>query len=70
MIITVEDSAYTRYLDEKVSVSAADTAYSYDITFTGEMSADIKFQLGNIGNAAAVGAHDVTISDISWTKKQ
>ncbi len=70
MIVTVEDSAYTRYLDEKVSVSAADTAYSYDITFTGDMSADIKFQLGNIGNAAAVGAHDVTISDISWTKKQ
>ncbi len=69
MIVTAEDSSYTRYLDEKVTVSAEKKHFSYDVDFAADMSADIKFQLGNIGNAASVGPHEVTLSNIKWTKK-
>jgi hypothetical protein len=31
------------------------------------MSADIKFQLGNIDGASALGAHEVTLYDIKWS---
>ena len=42
--------------------------FSFDVTFAADMSADVKFQLGNIGNAASAGVHDVTLSSIKWTK--
>ena len=66
MVVTVEDSAYTRYLDEKLTVGPGKKHYSLDVTFDHDMSADIKFQLGNIDGAAALGAHEVTLYDISW----
>ncbi|WP_051536248.1 family 16 glycosylhydrolase [Ruminococcus flavefaciens] len=67
MVVTAEDSSYTRYLDEKVTISPEKKHYSFDVTFPGDMSADIKFQLGNIDGASAIGAHEVTLSDISWS---
>ena len=67
MVVTAEDSSYTRYLDEKVTISPGKKHYSFDVTFPGDMSADIKFQLGNIDGASAIGAHEVTLSDISWS---
>ena len=30
---------------------------------------DVKFQLGNIGNADDLGEHSVTVSNIKWTEK-
>ena len=67
MVVTAEDSSYTRYLDEKVTISPGKKHYSFDVTFPSDMSADIKFQLGNIDGASVIGAHEVTLSDISWS---
>ena len=59
MIVTAEDAAYNRYINEKVAISPTQQHCSYDVTFDSDMSADLKFQLGNIGDAASIGAHDV-----------
>lgn len=67
MIVTAEDAAYTRYLDEKLTISPEKTHYSFDVTFTADMTVDLKFQLGNIGDAAAAGRHSVTLQNIAWT---
>ena len=66
MIVTAEDSAYTRYLDEKLTVTSETAHYSFNVTFSGDMNIDLKFQLGNIGNAAGIGEHTVTLSNIKW----
>ncbi len=66
MVVTAEDSSYTRYLDEKFTVSPEKKHYSFDVTFGSDMSADIKFQLGNIDGAAAIGEHEVTLYNITW----
>ena len=65
-VITVEDSSYERYLDKKITLSADRQSLTHDVEFERDMSVDIKFQLGNIGNAACVGMHTVKISDIKW----
>jgi hypothetical protein len=67
MVVTAEDSSYTRYLDEKVEITPEKKHFSFDVTFAADMEADIKFQLGNIDNAASLGAHEVTLYNISWT---
>ena len=69
MIVSIEDSVYTRYLDEKVSIGAEKKQYSFDVTFENDMSADLKFQLGNIGNAASAGAHQVTLYNVKFERK-
>ena len=66
MIVTAEDSSYIRYLDEKITPNTDDRHYSFDVTFENDMTIDLKFQLGNIGDAASVGTHTVTIRNISW----
>ena len=66
MVVTAEDSSYTRYLDEKVTISPEKKHFSLGVTFGSDMQADIKFQLGNIDGAAGIGAHEVTLSDIRW----
>ena len=69
MIVTVEDSAYNRYLNEKITINSQKQHFSFEVPFSTDMKADIKFQLGNIGNSADIGAHDVTLSNIVWKKK-
>ena len=66
IIVTAEDSSYTRYIDEKIAVTPEDGHYSFDVTFDDDMSIDLKFQLGNIGEAASSGAHTVTLKNIRW----
>ena len=66
MVVTVEDSAYTRYLDKKLTITPEKTHYSFEVTFDHDMDADIKFQLGNIDGAAAIGPHEVTLYNIKW----
>ncbi|HRR77395.1 MAG TPA: glycoside hydrolase family 16 protein [Ruminococcus sp.] len=66
MIVTVEDSTYNRYLSETVGISPEQKHYSFEVPFESDMTVDIKFQLGNIGDAAAVGSHQVTIANIKW----
>ncbi len=69
MIVTVEDPSYNRYLDKKLTISPNQEHYSFDVPFGADMTADIKFQLGNIGDSAAIGQHEVTVSNIVWSKK-
>lgn len=66
MIVTVEDSSYERYLSETVSISPSEKHCSFEVPFSSDMSVDIKFQLGNIGNSASAGEHQVTVSNIKW----
>ena len=68
MIVTAEDSVYNRYLSEKVMISPEKKHFSFDVVFPQDMSTDIKFQLGNIGNSAEIGQHDVTLYNVQWTK--
>ena len=67
MVVTAEDSSYTRYLDKKLTITPERTHYSFDVTFEQDMSADIKFQLGNIDGASTLGEHEVQLYNISWT---
>ena len=66
MIVTAEDSSYTRYLDEILTVTPETQHYSFDVTLSEDMNIDLKFQLGNIGTAAGIGEHTVTLSNIKW----
>ena len=66
IVVTAEDAAYTRYLDETLTLTQKDTHYSFTVTFPADMTADLKFQLGNIGNAASCGSHTVTLRNIRW----
>lgn len=66
MIVTAEDASYTRYLDKKLTITPDTAHYAFDVTFDADMTADLKFQLGNIGNAAALGQHTVTLQNIRW----
>ena len=66
IVVTAEDSVYNRYINEKIAVTPNKTHYSFDVTFDSDMSVDLKFQLGNIGNASELGSHTVTVSNIEW----
>ncbi|MBQ4466271.1 MAG: hypothetical protein II916_09995, partial [Oscillospiraceae bacterium] len=66
MILTAEDASYTRYLDEKLNLTPEETHYSFEVTFPEDMTVDVKFQLGNIGDAASLPAHTVTLRQITW----
>ena len=67
MVVTAEDSSYTRYLDKKLTITPERTHYSFDVIFEQDMSADIKFQLGNIDGASTLGNHEVQLYNINWT---
>ena len=69
ILVTAEDAAYTRYLDERLTANTDETHHSFDVTFPADMTADLKFQLGNLGDAAALGTHTVTLRNITWKKK-
>lgn len=66
MIVTAEDAVYTRYLNEKLTVTPEETHYCFDVTFNEDMTVDLKFQLGNIGNVTSLGTHTVTLRNIEW----
>ena len=66
MIVTAEDAAYTRYLDERLTVTADAVHYSFPVALSADMPVDLKFQLGNIGDAAPLGAHTVKLQNIAW----
>lgn len=66
IVVTAEDASYTRYLDQKIALTEAPQHFSFEVSFPRDLTADIKFQLGNIENAAALGAHTVTLQNITW----
>ena len=67
MVVTAEDKDYTRYIDEKLRIGSEPAHYSFDVDFSTDMTVDLKFQLGNIGESASAGAHQVTLSNIQWS---
>ena len=66
MLITAEDAAYQRYLEQTVMLTPEQTHYEFQVTFPADMAADLKFQLGSLGDAAAAGTHTVTLKHIAW----
>lgn len=70
MRLTVEDGVYNRYLDELISLSTDSKSYSYTITVPETMDADIKFQLGAVGDTETLSTHTVNLAKISLTDVQ
>ncbi|MBQ5334512.1 MAG: glycoside hydrolase family 16 protein, partial [Oscillospiraceae bacterium] len=68
MVVTAEDSAYTRYLDERVTIGQTAQHFSFDVTFSADMKTDLKFQLGRTGDAV-LPPHTVTLRHIAWERK-
>lgn len=64
--VTAEDAAYTRYLDETITITPDEAHYSFEVTAEADMTIDLKFLLGNIGNAASLPSHTVTLRNIQW----
>jgi hypothetical protein len=64
--VTAEDAAYTRYLDETITISPDETHYSFEVTTDADLTLDLKFLLGNIGDAASLPGHTVTLRNIRW----
>ncbi|MDO5560346.1 MAG: family 16 glycosylhydrolase [Oscillospiraceae bacterium] len=70
IILTAENTEYKRYFEEKLSVGTQSRHFHYDMKFEAENSIDIKFQMGNVDDAAKTGAHNILISNIKWAKKE
>ncbi|MBR5405616.1 MAG: family 16 glycosylhydrolase [Oscillospiraceae bacterium] len=66
IVVTAEDAAYTRYLDERITVPTEKTHFSFSVTAPSDLKLDLKFQLGSIGDAASLPEHTVTLSGITW----
>ena len=66
MIVTAEDADYTRYLEEHIMLTAESKEYHLAMNADAARKLDLKFQLGSIGDAASIGTHTVTLSDIVW----
>lgn len=66
MLVTAEDASYQRYLEQTIALTPEQTHYTLKVTFPADLAADLKFQLGNLGDAAAVGTHTVTLKNVSW----
>jgi hypothetical protein len=64
MIVTVEDSAYTRFFEKTCHLTPGLQEYTETFTVPESMAVDLKFQLGNIGDAADCGPHTVRLYDI------
>ena len=70
MVVTLEDSAYNRLLEQKITLTPEAKNYALAVTVPSNMAADLKFQLGSIGDAASLPAHTVTLTDVRFLPKQ
>lgn len=64
--VTVEDAAYTRYLDEVITIGPEPQDYTFSVDFTADMDVDIKFLMGNTGEPLPSVSHDIELAKISW----
>jgi len=64
--VTVEDSSYTRYLDEVITIGAEPQDFTFDVDFAADMNVDIKFLMGNTGEPRPSAPHDIELAKISW----
>ncbi len=60
----LENSTYTRYIDQTVELTNQMQNYSFDLKMSANDSADLKFLLGNINGSASLGQHDVVIDNV------
>ena len=68
MTVTVEDAAYTRLMEEHIMLTNEPKEYSFAVSSDQAQTLDLKFQLGSIGDAAELGTHKVTLSNIIWNE--
>ena len=66
MVVTLEDSAYNRLLEQKITLTPEAKHYALAVTVPSNMAADLKFQLGSVGDAASLPAHTVTLTDVRF----
>ncbi|MBR5722762.1 MAG: family 16 glycosylhydrolase [Oscillospiraceae bacterium] len=62
MIVTVEDSEYKRYFEKHFQLTDTPQEFSTEIQFPADMKADVKFQLGRIGEQIPSGTHTVKLT--------
>lgn len=68
MEVTIENAAYTRYLSEIVQVTPETKSYEFELTMGQTDMTAMKFLLGRT-DGSPLGAHDVTIDNVSVTTK-
>ncbi|WP_251139354.1 carbohydrate binding domain-containing protein [Exiguobacterium sp. s146] len=68
MEVTIENAAYTRYLSEIVQVTPEAKSYEFELTMGQTDMTALKFLLGRT-DGSPIGAHDVTIDNVSVTTK-
>lgn len=68
MEVTIENAAYTRYLSEIVQVTPETKSYEFELTMGQTDMTAMKFLLGRT-EGSPLGAHDVTIDNVSVTVK-
>ena len=66
MIVTVEDSTYSRYFEKTFTLTDTPLEFSTEIRFPADMKADVKFQLGRIGEQVPSGTHTVKLTGFSF----
>ncbi|MDP5275153.1 carbohydrate binding domain-containing protein [Chengkuizengella axinellae] len=62
MLVTIEDSDYTRYFEDTVQLTSEMQTFSYEFTMEGNTIGDLKFSYGNLPGSDS--AHEVIIDDV------
>ncbi|MCT2536644.1 carbohydrate binding domain-containing protein [Aquibacillus koreensis] len=60
----LENTSYTRYVDEAVELSNEMQTYSFEFEMPNDDAADLKFLLGNIDGSNTIGNHDIVIDNV------
>ena len=66
--LTVENAGYYRYLSEVVSVGPETKTFTYEFTMPVTDMTGMKFLMGKTAGSP-LGAHDITIDNVSVTLK-
>ncbi|UOE93544.1 carbohydrate binding domain-containing protein [Alkalihalobacillus sp. LMS39] len=65
MEVVIENASYTRFFNEKVSLTKEVQTYQFEFEMTQEQTTGLKFLLGRISGSSAVGsAHSVIIDNV------
>lgn len=64
--VTVEDGEYNRYLEKTITVGAEPAEYTFEVPFSADMKADIKFLMGRVSDDIPAVEHDITLSGVKW----
>ncbi|WEG15202.1 carbohydrate binding domain-containing protein [Alkalihalophilus pseudofirmus] len=67
--VVLENSAYERYVDEVISLTPDMQTYSFEFNMTETDLVDLKYLMGKVGDAAAIGPHEVKIDQVKLEVK-